>query len=301
MNRSAPRREVGDEHERSGGVRRDDGEAGAGDTERRDTGEAEDQHRRARHMYELGDDDHAGRNRHRARAAQDIDEDVHGPDEGTSRKNDERVGDCRLQHRALCAHRRIKRWSGDDEDQREQSRQRQGNDDCVRDEGVGILLAAGAEGAGDRGRHAAAHGAGRHRLHQKKEREHQRDPGERIGAEEADEIGIQRQERDACAGVGEIRCRETEQRRQDRLLDQAPDARARRRGRRCRREGGRAHTDPAISSARYSRSTEGNTSSAIEVCARRFGRHHPVRRGYHPRSRVRSLDGATRMPANGRS
>src|SRR5712691_9163195 len=38
---------------------------------------------------------------------------------------------------------------------------------------------------------AAAHAAGRHRLHQHDERERHRDPGQRVGAEPADEVRLQ--------------------------------------------------------------------------------------------------------------
>jgi hypothetical protein len=55
---------------------------------------------------------------------------------------------------------------------------------------VGIGAAAGAESARDRRRHAAAHRARRHHLHQHYDRKNQRHTGERVGAEHADEIGL---------------------------------------------------------------------------------------------------------------
>ena len=58
------------------------------------------------------------------------------------------------------------------------------------DQRVGIRAAAGAQRAGDRRRDAAAHRAGRHHLHQHQHREDQRHAGQRVGAELADEVGL---------------------------------------------------------------------------------------------------------------
>src|SRR5262245_34665053 len=61
----------------------------------------------------------------------------------------------------------------------------------VRGEGVGGPAAARAERSGDGRRNAAAHAAGGHRLHEHDQREDERDPGERVRAKAAHEVGLQ--------------------------------------------------------------------------------------------------------------
>ncbi len=90
----------------------------------------------------------------------------------------------------------------------------------VNRERLGLVQAAGAECAGDGRRDAPAHRTRRHHLHEHQERENQRDTGERVGAEHADEVRLDKPDRSLHDHDEHVRGRELEQRRRDRRLQQ---------------------------------------------------------------------------------
>ena len=90
---------------------------------------------------------------------------------------------------------------------------------------IGVVAAAAAERARDRRGDAAAHRARRHHLHQHDDREHQRDAGERGGAELADEIGLDQPDRGLRHHDEHVGRREPQQGRGDRRFEQQPRAR----------------------------------------------------------------------------
>ncbi len=100
-----------------------------------------------------------------------------------------------------------------------------GDDQRMENGGVGVLAAAGAERARNRRRHAAAHGAGRHHLHQHDAGKHQRDAGQRVGAELADEIGFDQAGGGLHHGGDDVRDRQPQQGRRDRRFEQSSGAR----------------------------------------------------------------------------
>ena len=101
----------------------------------------------------------------------------------------------RVERRAAAAHRRVEPSAAGQQHNREREAEDERDDQRMQRQRIGVGAAAGAERARDRRRNAAAHGAGRHHLHQHQQRKHQRDAGERIGAELADEIGLDQADR----------------------------------------------------------------------------------------------------------
>jgi hypothetical protein len=110
----------------------------------------------------------------------------------------------------------------------------------------GAVAIAGADRPADRGGNAAAHRPRRHHLRQHHEGKHQRDAGERLGAEPADIGGLgHRNQRRAHHG-DRIGQRELQQRRQDRRDEQAVDRRGWNRGGAHVERGVNGHTSQVI-------------------------------------------------------
>ena len=101
----------------------------------------------------------------------------------------------------------------------------------MHDQRVGLVAPAGAQGARDGGRDAAAHGAHRDHLHQHDPREHQRHAGECVGAELRHEPGFDQAGRRLRHHHQHVGPRHPQQRRHDRTLQQRPRARRHGRGR----------------------------------------------------------------------
>ncbi len=101
--------------------------------------------------------------------------------------------------------------------------------DRMQHQRIGIVAPPGAERARDRRGDAAAHRAGRGHLHQHHDREHQRHAGQRIGAELADEEGLDQPDRGLRDHHHHVGRGQPQQRRHDRRFEQAPGARVERR------------------------------------------------------------------------
>ena len=87
-------------------------------------------------------------------------------------------------------------------------------------QGIGLRAAAAAQGPRDGRGDAAAHRAGGHHLHQHHYGKYQRNPGERVGAELADEIGFHEADRRLHHHDEHIGRREPQQGGGDRRLEQ---------------------------------------------------------------------------------
>ena len=90
----------------------------------------------------------------------------------------------------------------------------------MRSQRRGALAIAGAERARDRGRHAAAHRAARHRHGQDHAGKHQRHRGERLDAEPADIGGLRNDDAGAGGERDDVGPGEPQQRAQDRPVQQ---------------------------------------------------------------------------------
>jgi len=95
----------------------------------------------------------------------------------------------------------------------------------VGDERVGVRAAARPERARDGRGDAATHAPGGHRLHEHDQREGDGDAGEGVGAEPADEVGLEDADRHLRREHDDVGRREREERRGDRTLEEPPGRR----------------------------------------------------------------------------
>ena len=175
---------------------------------------------RQRHQQRRAGNRHHRRNEGVAGAADDVGERVEQPDQDDAGEHDVGIGQRHGERAAAAAERRVEPRTGRDHRDGEERGEARGDDQRVQDGRVGILAAARAERARDRRRHAAAHRAGRHHLHQHDAGKHQRDAGERIGAELADEIGLDQAGRGLHQRGDDVGDRQPQQGRRDRRFDQ---------------------------------------------------------------------------------
>ena len=108
------------------------------------------------------------------------------------RAGEDHVGifERRRQHRPAAAQPAVDGGPAQQEDGAEQRRGAGGDHQRMDDERRRVLAPAGADRPRDRGGDRAAHGHVGHLLHQHQQREHQRQAGQRIEAEPADEMRV---------------------------------------------------------------------------------------------------------------
>ncbi len=132
-----------------------------------------------------------------------------------------RVGERLRQRVALAAEQAIESVAEGEQQCGERQSAAERDDERVRDEALGRVLAARAERARERRGHAAAHGAGGEHLHQHHQRKDERQAGERRGAQAPDVVGVGDRhrglkERERRPGRGEAR-----ERRDDGVVEKA--------------------------------------------------------------------------------
>ena len=179
----APGQDIPGEHRGAGGVEQEERHAAAGDAERREWADAEDQQRRQRHQHHDAHADHQCRNKHIAGAADDARQAVEQPKQHAAGKHDVRIGHGRVEFAARAAERAIDRSAEAEHDAGEQRAERNMDDHSVHRQRIGLVAPAAAERARDRRRDAAAHGAGGDHLHQHDAGKDERHARERIGPE----------------------------------------------------------------------------------------------------------------------
>jgi hypothetical protein len=122
---------------------------------------------------------------------------------------------------AGAAHQAINDWTADQQNRREDDGHSGADNDAVNDKRGCVVMAAGADGACDRGCDRSAHAGIRHLLHQHDQRKNERQSGQRIRPHLPDEMRIDRRgdgnEHDVHDDVGR---RKAQQRRDDRSFKQ---------------------------------------------------------------------------------
>ena len=91
-------------------------------------------------------------------------------------------------------------------------------------EAIGIVAAPAAQGACHGGGHRAADAAGRHLQHQHRQREHQRNAGQRVGPDPAEDEAVVADDHRHGEQADDVGRGEAEQRRQQRRLQHLPRA-----------------------------------------------------------------------------
>ena len=218
---AAARAQVTQEDEAAERVVRHHGEAGAGDAQARQSGEAEDQRGRQRDEDRAAAEGDHGRQHHVAGAADDAGQRVEQPDGDRAGEDDAGVRHRRLQGTVARSHRVVERPPAGQDDGGEHAAEDERDHDRVGHQRVGVGTATGPQRARHRRGDAAAHTARRHRLHQHDERERHRDPGQGVGAEAADEVRLQHVDGDLGQQHDHARCRQPQQGHRDRSLQQA--------------------------------------------------------------------------------
>ncbi len=155
----------------------------------------EDQHRRQRNENGRAQSRHHRRHPHIAGAANDRGERVVEPERDRACEHHVGIDQRRRERRALPAHRAVEHGADRENDHRREQPERERDPDRLPGERVRILLPRGTERTRDRGENAAAHRAGGDHHEQHLHRKHERQSGERIGAELGDEIGLDQPDR----------------------------------------------------------------------------------------------------------
>jgi len=181
---------------------------------------AEDQARRQRdeHSHAAYSDDR--RKRHIARSANNIRQRIEQPNQDCARKDYVGVGDRRGERSAVTAHRSVEPGSAGKQSKRKDEPERERDEQRMEYQRVRISAASTAQRPRNCRRNAAAYRSGRHHLHQHYNRKHQRDAGERIGSQSADEVNLDKADGRLRQHHQHIRCGEPQQRGCDRPLDQ---------------------------------------------------------------------------------
>ncbi len=171
---------------------------------------------------------------HVAGAAQDRGQRVHQPRQDRAAEEDLNIANGVRQHVAAATEQFEQCRSEDQHDQHESQAEAAADQQRMRGQRAGALLVTGAERPRDRRRHAAAHGATRHRHGQDHERKHQRHRRQQLGAEPADIGGFRDDHAGTRAERNDIRPCEPQQRAQNRAVDQRVSCRRRDRTKRKR-------------------------------------------------------------------
>jgi hypothetical protein len=222
----APRQDVPGEHRGARSVEQEERHAAAGNAERRERADAEDQQRRQRHQHHDADADHQCRNKHIAGAADDARQTVEQPEQHAAGKHDVRIGHSRVEFAARAAECAINRPAEAEHDGAEHSAERNMDDDGVQRQCIGLVAPAAAERARDRGRDAAAHGAGGDHLHQHDAGKDEGHARERVGPELRDEPGFDQSRGRLRHHDQHVGPRHPQQGRNDRPMQQHARARA---------------------------------------------------------------------------
>jgi hypothetical protein len=121
---------------------------------------------------------------------------------------------------AGAAHQRVDRRTTDQQQERKDRSHSGGDSDAVDHQRGCVRVAAGADGARDGRCDGAAHAGIRHLLHQHDQREDQREAGQGVGPQLADEMGVDgRRRRDEHHVYDDIGRRETQQYRNNRPVE----------------------------------------------------------------------------------
>jgi hypothetical protein len=210
--------------------------AAAGHAELRNGPNAEDQKWGKRHQQHHAAADHQGRHQHIARAADHARERIHEPQNDVAGERDVGIGQRGFQRGALAPHGAIKRPAEDQHEGGEEQAERQVDDHRMKHQRVGVIVPPGTQRPGHGRGNAAAHGPTRDHPHQHHRWKHQRHAGERIGAKARDPPGLDQPGRGLRQHDQDVRPSHAQQHRHDRVVQQAPGARAHLR-RRARRGG----------------------------------------------------------------
>jgi hypothetical protein len=204
-------------HDHGGDAERDRiGERRAADAERRERSPAERECARKGDLHQRRRGERRRRDGGVAPAAQGSGEGVGEPDENRAAEKHAGIG-VRLRERAAgTSEKRVQRPAGGEENEAEGDPDGESDGERVHGQTTGRRLVARAAGAGDGRRHAAAHGAGRRHLQQHHQREDERQAGERLGAQPADEMRVGDRDRGLESRESEARRRKPGDRSEDR-------------------------------------------------------------------------------------
>ncbi len=176
-------------------------------------------------MDARGRDQRDRRGQHVAGAAHHARQRVGQPHRSRAAEHDVGVAQRVVQGIAATAQQPVDRLSEHENERSEQRAHGRRNRERVHHQPPRPRRVARAERARDGGRHAAAHRAGRGHLQEHQEREHEREPGERLGAEAADEVGVADRDHRLEQHQQHARRREPQHRGQDRRGEQPLGAR----------------------------------------------------------------------------
>jgi hypothetical protein len=166
------------------------GERGAGDAQARQRPPAERERARKRNVHQRGQRERHRRRERIAAAAQHARQGVGEPHADRAGEQHVRVGERLRQRFAPAAEQCVERIAQAEEHGGEGEARACGDHQRVRDDALRRVLAAGAERARERRGHPAAHRARREHLQQHDHGKHEREPGERLGAELPYEVRV---------------------------------------------------------------------------------------------------------------